>query len=297
MSWFLIALVAPFLWAISNYIDKYLVSRFFEGRFGVFFLLGTLISFIVLPIIFLIEPSVISIPISTALLITMLGIFGASGLLPYFYALQKESVTSVVPLFQMIPVFVYFLGYFILGEQLAVHQTLAAGMVISGAVILSIEMEGKIRFRNDAFWNMMLGCLICAISIVLFKFFALETSYWTTNFWEYVGDAILSVCIIAFAPKIRGDFVSLIRTRVRGLIKINILNEFIGTFASFSIAFATLLAPTALVWSVNGFQAFFVFLFGIIITIFLPRFGQENLARRHIVQKLLAIAIMFVGVY
>lgn len=60
--------------------------------------------------------------------------------------------------------------------------------------------------------------------------------------------------------------------------------------------FATLLAPLALVWVVNGFQPFFVLLYGVIITLFFPKFGTESLLKKHLVQKVVAILIMFVGV-
>jgi hypothetical protein len=48
---------------------------------------------------------------------------------------------------------------------------------------------------------------------------------------------------------------------------------------------------------VNGFQPLVVFLSGILITLFLPRFEPESLLRHHLLQKLLSIGVIFAGSY
>ena len=75
------------------------------------------------------------------------------------------------------------------------------------------------------------------------------------------------------------------------------LNEIINILAKMSINFASTLAPLALVWVVNGFQPFFVFFYGVLLTIFLPKIGFERLEKKIIFQKLLAIIVMFIGTY
>lgn len=298
MSWFLIALGAPFLWAISNYIDKYMLSRFFKpGKFGGIFILSTVIGLLTPPIIYFFKPDVLAVEAANALIMILIGFVGSFMFFPYFIALQKEGVTTVVPLFQTIPVFVYILSYFILGEQLSGVQIMASLMVIAGAIVLSVEMEGRLRFRNDVFWLMTLASLVSAVDIVLFKMLALKTDYWTVNFWGDIGYAAVAAGIFFFFPGARAEFFSVFTTKRRGVMGANIFNEIIGAGGGLLIAYATLLAPAALVWVTNGFQPFFVFVIGIILTVYFPRLGTESLARRHIVQKLLAITIMFVGVY
>ena len=298
MSWFLIALGAPFLWAISNYIDKYMLSRFFKpGKFGGIFILSTVIGLLTAPIIYFFKPDVLAVESTNALIMVLIGFAGSFMFFPYFIALQKEDVTTVVPLFQTIPVFVYILSYFILGEQLSGVQIIASLLVIAGAIVLSVEMEGRLRFRNDVFWLMTFASLVSAVDIVLFKMLALKTDYWTVNFWGDIGYAIVAAGIFFLFPSARAEFLSVFTTKRQGVMGANIFNEIIGAGGGLLIAYATLLAPAALVWVTNGFQPFFVFVIGIILTVYFPRLGTESLARRHIVQKLLAITIMFVGVY
>jgi hypothetical protein len=65
--------------------------------------------------------------------------------------------------------------------------------------------------------------------------------------------------------------------------------------ASFLFSFVSLLAPLGLVSIVNGFQPFFILLVGIIITLFLPWLGKENISKQSLVQKALFIGVMVIG--
>ena len=78
---------------------------------------------------------------------------------------------------------------------------------------------------------------------------------------------------------------------------LNSLNEIIFIFADAILYYATLLAPVALVSTINGTQPFFVLLIGIIITIFFPKFGKESLNRRNLLQKTIAIALIVCGTF
>ena len=59
MTWFLIALIGPILWAGVNHVDKYLLSDKFKGsNVGALMLFSTLTCFIVLPIFYLINSDI-----------------------------------------------------------------------------------------------------------------------------------------------------------------------------------------------------------------------------------------------
>lgn len=119
MNWFLIALVAPALWSVSNHIDKYLVSKYFKGGgTGAMPIFSSGIGFLVLPVILVFHPEVLSFPIMQGLVVAFNGFIYIAALLPYIYALQRDEASIVVPLFQTIPVFGYILGYIFFGEQL-----------------------------------------------------------------------------------------------------------------------------------------------------------------------------------
>lgn len=299
MNWFIIALIAPFLWAITNHIDKYLINKYFRNRgIGSIIIFSSLIGIFVLPFILIIHPAVFAIKPILALLIVINGSIYVLGLLPYLYALAEDEASIVVPLLQTIPVFSYVLAFFVLGERLTGIQVIASLLIILGAIVLSLDLnQKKIKFKKKVFWLMFLASFLAALNGLIFKYVAIQEDFWTTSFWEYIGFAILSIILLVFIKSYRNQFLLVIRNNKRVVLGWNTINEVLNIIAKIVMNFATLLAPLALVWVVNGFQPFFVLIFGIIITLFFPYFGKEILVKKYLIQKVIAIAIMFVGVY
>lgn len=299
MNWFLIALIAPALWSVTNYIDKYLISKYFSGAGpGALLIFSSLIGFLVFPIIFMIHPDVFSIQKSHALLIALNGVLFLAYLFPYLYALQKDDASNVVPLFQTAPIFSYILGYVFLGESLSQKEILAAAILLAGAVILSLDFSSeKIRFKTTVLGLMLLSSFLFSLNSLIFKFVAVNSNFWITYFWGYVGWSIAGVLLFSLFKNYRLEFLSVFRTNKKSVISLNILNEAISIIAGMCFNFATLLAPLALVTVVNGFQPFFILLYGIILAMFFPNIIKENLSKRYLLHKIFAISLMFVGGY
>jgi len=299
MNWFFIALVAPALWSATNHIDKHLISKYFSGRgIGALLIFSSLIGFMVFPIIYIFHGDIFSIKLTHALLITLNGGSNILFLLPYIYALQKDEASNVVPLFQTAPIFSYILGFVFLGEVLSFYQLLAGALILIGAIILSLDFSsGKIRFKSIIIGLMLLSSFVWAFNSLIFKFVAINSDFWTTYFWSYMGSSISGLLLLVFIKKYRQQFLSVFKTSKKRIFSINILNEVLGVGASLCFNYATLLAPLALVTLVNGFQPFFVLLYGVILTIFFPSLGEENLSRKNLSQKIFAISIMFAGSY
>ncbi len=299
MNWFLIALAAPALWSVTNHIDKYLISKYFKGGgTGSLIIFSSLIGLFVLPFVFAIHPAVFGIRPIYALLIAVNGFLYILGLLPCFYALAKDEASIIVPLFQTIPVFSYILAYFVLGETLTQQQMLASALVILGAIGISLDInDRRPKFKKEVFGLMFLASFLVALNGLIFKFVAIQESFWVTSFWEYVGFVALAIILLVFVRTYRRQFMAVIQANKMPVLGLNGLNEVLNIIAKLMMNFATLLSPLALVWVVNGFQPFFVFLYGIILTLFFPHLGEESLRKRHIAQKLVAISIMFFGTW
>ena len=75
MLWFFIALIGPFLYALSNHIDKILLEKYFkEGGVGTLILFSSLLSVMVLPFIFLADRTVFNINGISILILAIEGI-------------------------------------------------------------------------------------------------------------------------------------------------------------------------------------------------------------------------------
>jgi uncharacterized membrane protein len=296
MNWFLIALIAPILWSITNHIDKHLLSKYIRGNaVGALMIFSSLIGLFLLPFILIIQPNVLNISSFNAFLIIINGIIYILAILPYFYALEKDEASIVIPLFQVIPVFGYFLALIFLGESLTLQQILASLLVVLGAIIISTETN-NLKFKFQVFWLMILSSFLIALNGLIFKIVGIQEDFWTTSFWEYVGFVLILVIFILFFKSYRNQFLSMFKKNPISTLSLNGLNEIFNIVAKMIVNFATLLAPLALVWTVNNLQPFFVLLIGILLTKFFPNFNQEKIDKKTIIQKIFAIILMFTGV-
>ena len=299
MNWFLIALLPPALWSITNHIDKYLLAKFFKGGgVGALMVFSSIIGVFLLPIIVFLHPEVLHFS-ANSLLIALNGFLYILAVLPYFYALQKDEASIAVPIFQLIPVFSYVLAYFVLGETLTKYQMIGGAFIVAGAVGISLDLseKKKVKLKKDVFWLMFLSSLIFALNFLFFKFFAIQSDFWYTSFWEYIGFAIFATLLMLFVKSYREQFLELLKTNKATVLGINGINEIVNIIAKVAFNFASLLTPVTMVWIVNGLQPFFVFLYGILLTLIFPHISQEDLSKKSLYQKIIAILVMFFGTY
>ena len=80
------------------------------------------------------------------------------------------------------------------------------------------------------------------------------------------------------------------------LIKERQANELINLGGNLGIRYALLLAPVALVQAISSTTTLFVFFFGIILSVFFPSLGRENLSARNLLQKGAAAALVAMGI-
>ncbi len=123
MSWVVFAFSGPVLWAISVHLDKYLVERFFkQSNVAVMLLFTAFVGVLLLPFIWLYEPSVTAPGVGSIALIMLSGMLYMGAMLLYLQALQTEEASVVAPYFQAGPLFGYGLAYVVLGETLSGRQ-------------------------------------------------------------------------------------------------------------------------------------------------------------------------------
>ncbi len=300
MTWFFIALIGPFLYALTNHIDKVLLGKYFkEGGVGTLLLFSSLLSAIALPFLFLADTTAFSVGGLNIVLLACVGILNVLVLWCYLLALKDEEASVAVVFYQLVPVFGYILGYVILGELLTQMQLIAMAIIILGTAIVSFEIDAENRFRlRKATVPLMLGAaFFWALESVLFKFVALEESLWRSLFWEHLMLSLVGVGIFLFVRSYRTHFMSALRGNSRGIIGLNVANESIYMLGNIAFSIAYLLAPVALVLLTESYQPLFVFAIGIFLTLFFPKLTSEKIEAKHLWQKGIAIAITGIGTY
>lgn len=298
MTWFLVALAAPLLYTAANYIDKYVLNRFVkeEGGVGGIVIFSSIFAAIMIPISFLIVGRENLNFDWLAAALALNGAISITSLILYLNALQKYDTSSVVPLYQLIPVFSYGLGYLILGETLSSYQIIAGLLVIIGAFVLSLQIEGgRFHLNRHLLGLMAVASVLFALTGTIFKKLALEVGYWPSQFWEYCGIALTGFAIFLFVKKYRRDFAQLYRQSRGKVFGYNVLAELCMIGGDLLFGFSLLLAPVTLVYVVNSLQPLFILVIGLILSWLLPRYYAEVHSRKNLAQKTLAIVIMVAG--
>ncbi|HVX99228.1 MAG TPA: DMT family transporter [Pseudorhodoplanes sp.] len=297
MSWLVFAFSGPVLWALSTHFDKYLVERYFkESNVAVLLIFTALTGLVFLPVVWFFEPRVLALDPSPIALMTASGVIYMSALFLYLRALQHEEASIVVPFAQAAPLFGYVLGYLILGEVLTPRQILGGGLIIGGALLTGLRLGGPARFRVQTAALMVACALLMSLSSLTFKVFAISDDFWPTTFWMFAGQAVFGA-VLLLVPDYRVGLAQMMRTNPGALIAINGVNELINLGGSLGTRYALLLAPLSIVQAVSGTTTIFVFLFGVLISAFLPSLGREDLSPRNLLQKGTSAALVALGVY
>lgn len=299
MSWIFFALFAPALSALGSYTDKYLlVHHERTGGLGSIVIFSSLFGTLVLPIALLFGADVTSVSPFEAIILIINGFLTVGTLAAYLCAIRESDVVSVVPVLQTIPIFGFVLGFLVLGEKLAPHEIVGSVIIILSAILLSFEIgdDARVRFRTKSFFLALISSFLFATSGVVFKLIASDRGYWVTQFWEYVGISLLGVLLFAFVHVYRRAFLSVIHSGRVEVVALNFTTEAITVSADLLLNFATLLAPIALVYTVNSFQPAFLLIFALVGSFMVPGLmHQLAFLRKHIALKTFAISIMIVG--
>jgi len=293
--WLAYAFVGPVLWAVSTHIDKYLVDRYFRhSDTAVLMVFTALTGILLLPVIAAFEPGVFQPSLRNRAVMAVSGMLYMGGMLFYLRAIQQEEASVVAPLFQANTLFTFLLGWLFLGEALGWRQGAGMALVVAGALSLSIDAQFRLSaFKRTLVVLMLAATFAVALSGVLFKFFAVEDRFWATAFWTFAGQGVFGLALLA-VPGYGRQFVRLFRKSPGAVMGINAANELINLGAGLSVRWASILAPVALVTAVSS--TFFVFLFGILLTLFFPRLGREDLSPGNLVRKGIGAVLVMAGV-
>ena len=296
MHWLFYAFSGPVFWAASTHVDKYLVDRYFKhSDVAVLLVFTALIGLLLLPCILYWDPAVLRLPWRDAGVVAFSGVLYMTAMYFYLQALQAEEASVVAPFFQAAPLFGYVLAWIFLGETLSHRQLAGGALIVAGGLLLSVHPRaGHLRLRLVL---LMLGAaFVLAVTSVIFKAFALHDEFWNTTFWTYVGEALYGLALLAL-PGPRRQFLALFQRHPGAVISVNAVNEFINLGGTLGARYALLLAPLSLVQAVTSTTTLFVFVFGVLLSLFLPKLGREDLSARNLAQKCASALLITAGVY
>ena len=290
----LLAALSPLIWAVVNHIDKYAVEKYMHGRDpGALILFTGLAAYVMGAAVYLFG-HVHLLPLRTAILMIGGGAMLIFSYIPYLYAMAKDEASNVAPLFQLITPLSYIFALIFLGEHVGFLPSVAGALIFFGALTLSFDFK-RFRFKRRSFLLMLLASVMIAGNVVIFKFFALETSFWATAFYDLVGAALGGTLLFLCVGRYRRTFIAVIRQHRHNVVGVNLLAEILSILSRLINGFVSLLLPIAVVQFVNGLQPLFIMVIGILLTVFLPNISKESIDKKALLQKGAAVILMIAG--
>ena len=293
MDWLVFALLAPAFWGLNNIFNKFLMVKKFQGYFSFVSYLHFLDLFFAV-IIYFVAPVSFSFPYAVFAM--------AVGLLPllafWFYtkALMVEEISRITPLFQFIPIFVVFLSAVFLDEILSVQKYFGIALVVVTSILISYRKSGNGNSLSSAFKLMIPFSLILSVYTILLKYLLGYLDYWSIFFWMIIG-SFFGVLVLLSFPKPRREFVETVPAIGCRTFVVALAGESVYVLGLTCSLIATSLGYVSLVSALSGLQHFFVFVYMLVLSVFVPKILKEEIGREVVALKISAIALMFVGTW
>ncbi len=289
MSWILFSILAALTWAIVNTVDKYILTKWVRKPIVPVMILG-IIGVLASILVYLFHGFSTLSYLNIALAFVA-GIFYILMSIFYFKAVKVEEISRVVPLFYLTPLFVLILAAIFLGEIFTPLKYLGIFLLVIGAILISSKNFIKISF-GKAFWFMVLSSLALSISAVMTKYLLNFADFWTIFSWTRIGMIFALIPIFYFSFP---DLMSTVKEYGKKVVGVMFLNESINVVGVLLITIATAVGYITLVNALSSIQPFFVLSFAVILSIFYPKILKEEISKSTVLQKLIAIILMFVG--
>jgi len=293
MDWLVFALLCPAFWGLNNVFYKFLMTKKFRSYFSMLSFMG-FIDFLFAVIICLVTP--VSFVFPYVLFAVVVGLMPLLAFWFYSKALMVEEISRITPLFQFIPIFVVLLSVVFLNEILSAQRYLGVAIIVIASILISYRNSASGKSLSAALKFMIPFSVVLAVHSILEKFLLSHIDYWSVFFWNIMG-SFLGVLFLMIFSKPRREFAEAVTSVGKRAFFVVLVGEgvyFLGTIC-WLIAAST--GYVSLVSALAGLQHFFVFIFVLLSSLFVPHHLKEEMNTRVIVLKISAIALMFAGTW
>ncbi len=294
MNWFFLALLAPFIYAINVFVDKYLVeARIPDYRslpiFGIFLSLPVALGLWV-------SSGFELIGLRDSILVITAGVLTIWAFSLYLEALAKEETSSLIILIQLIPVIVLTLSFFIFGESLTHKQLLGFGLLLLSTILVSLKKEKRSFRFSRALVFILMADILWSIPYILIKSASASISFNSLIMYESLGVSLGGLMLFLFIPVIRSAFTKTIKGIRKTDLGIILFNEGLYLGAKIITYLAVTLGPVAVISILGSTQIFFGILLGVVLTMLVPKVFKENLSKDGLIRKAVFGFVAFVGI-
>ena len=293
MNWVVIVIGANFFWALTNIGDKYVVSKRVKNPYVymVWLTLLELVVIVLIPFVDFVLPEA-----KIMLLLLLAGFMDLYASMLYIKAVQLEDISRINLWWSFVPIFSLLLAWLFLGEKLSQGQLIAFVILIIGGFIASFHLKRTKIIFSKAFLIMMASTFMFSAYMVTLHHVLNYMSFISGFIWlriTLVFWLLPLLLISSFRSKLNRETKNLFNKKLFFIVLAVVLVDNMGTLLN---TWGLSLGPVALINAVGGTQMIFVFVIAILISIFAPKILKEELDRRNVILKIVALILMVVGV-
>jgi len=292
-SWIYFAMAAQLIWAFTSVIDKIVISKgYIKSPFVYIVLNGAMNIFLIFLLPFFnFEP----LKFTDFLIAMFAGISLSAAVTFYYKAVQYDEISRIKIIFQMEPILILLLSFFFLGEILTKNNMIGFLFLLAAGMIIAYKRESRSFHISKAFYYILAAMVFGAIGYISGKHIFNVTSFWSGFLWlRLANSAALAVLL---APSVRKQFFETFRNMkmsIRKLLGFKMVIDFSAfVFASYALSKGQASLVGALETSV---APLFVFMITLFTSLYLPHIVREEINKKAILAKILAIALVVIGI-
>lgn len=293
MEWLLFALLSPAFWGLNNVFYKFLMTKKFQGYYSMVIYLN-FVDLIFAAFVY--ATTSISFQYPYAVLAMLVGMISPLAFWFYSKALMVEEISRITPLFQFIPIFVVLLSVVFLNEILSAQKYLGIALIVLTSLLISYRKSENGGSLSAAFRLMVPFAVIIAVYTVLNKYLLGYMDPWSVFFWMMIGSFLLVLVMMAFG-KPREAFVQTAKDTGTKTFFVTVACEGLYVAGTICALLAMSTGYVSLVSTLAGLQNFFVFIFMLLLSLFVPNVLKEETTKSVVAIKSVAVALMFVGTW
>jgi uncharacterized membrane protein len=298
-NWLILAMAAPFLWALMNIIDVYFVSSVYENEWD-----GAIISslFQIVPWFLVPILGIGTLTGNGVILATLSGVLTAGSIFFYFRAMFARADAALILIIWNTGAILVPLLQVLVGERLPFIKYAGIIIIFLGATLISADS----KLREKKFGKMVLelsaAVVLYAIATVLQGKAYAAMPFWSGLLFVSLGSAIVGIVFWVIRPRKNGQLKKLVR-KYSGVF---ILAEGLALVGNVIGQRALATGSVSLVAALGNIQPAWI-MFQSLIIYFLAKLlgfgGKESVQHMYREQlvgwktKLLAVVIMAAGVY
>lgn len=289
MWWIFLSLLAAFLWAVAGVIDKFMLGKWLRNSRIPLIIVG----FVSLVLVIIIDLLGLLQPVAPWVLFAAIfsGAVFAFTLLLYFKAMQLGEASRIIPLLYISTLFTAILAAVFLGEIFTVQTYIGIFLLVGGAIFISLNKFSKFTF-DKAFWYAILSAIISGANVVLTKYLLNFMDYWSMFGYARTGTFLFMV------PFLLVDWKELVATVKKHGMKVVYgitTSEVITNIGGFVYTIAMAGGFATLVSALTSVQPFFTLLLAVMLSIFFPHILKEEIGKKTLIIKFIAIILIFIG--